>query len=107
MKFQQISYFIHDDWSTEKRRLVHGYAVECDSPLRFCVRDGLDGWRIDHWETGFSIAGGVSTHCETLEAATYAAVGYLTLKREQVPGVLQKAREMLGSAYPLNPDPTA
>lgn len=68
MKFKKVKYRIAD--TREGSREVTGYAVLTNYPVRFAVREILDGmlWCADHWDTGFRFAYGHSR----AEAATNA-----------------------------------
>jgi len=58
MKFKKAKYRIAD--TREGCREVTGYAVLTNYPVRFAVREIIDGmlWCADHWDTGFRFAYG-------------------------------------------------
>lgn len=60
MKFKKTKYRIAD--TRDGSREVIGYAVLTKYPVRFAVREILDGmlWCADHWDTGFRFAYGHS-----------------------------------------------
>ena len=59
MKFKRCRYYIADTYYGQLP--VEGYAVKCDSDVRFAVRKVSSGyWKVDHWDTGFSLARGTS-----------------------------------------------
>lgn len=54
MKFKLMKYRIHD--RVTGSRLVRGYAIDADIPVRLCVRWKSKGWWvIDHYDTGWWI----------------------------------------------------
>lgn len=62
MKLKKIKYKIALFRDTKE---VTGYAIDCDLPVRLCVRNIGGEWRIDHYDTGYFIGG----LCDTREKA--------------------------------------
>lgn len=68
MRFQRIEYRIS---FARGQKVVSGYAVACDLPVKFCVRKiGSDEWVADHYNSGLSICRGMyfrsRTNCGAL-----------------------------------------
>ncbi len=101
MKFKRVAYRIHNRTKPDKSEVVQGYAVDCDSPLRFCVRSiGRGWWKVDQWETGAS----AGCFKGPKELAALEAQLYLKSKTpEQIDLAWRRALKELDDKFPLNP----
>jgi hypothetical protein len=90
MKLKKIKYKIATFHGPED---VVGYAIDCDLPVRLCVRDVGYGWRVDHYDTGYRFG-----HlCDTRKAAVTHGVDVLRKNLES--GIYAKSIR----AYNRNP----
>lgn len=95
MKLKPITYRIAtvSNWSGLLETRVHGYAVDCDLPAKFCVRKDGSYWVADEFTTGFGLDVTEATRNDAIEAA------YLKIKYNINTGVyaakMKKARRTI------------
>lgn len=64
MNLKQIKYKIA---LLSGSREVTGYAIDCDLPVRLCVRIENFLWRVDHYDTGYFIGPLFNSRQEAIE----------------------------------------
>jgi hypothetical protein len=91
MKFKECEYKV---CYGAKAVEVRGFAVECGSPERFAVRLRPEGWRADHWETGFVFG----EPAESKEVAAILALARLTADPKRTAKAVAAARARIAAA---------